>query len=179
MEWEKGSPASISCIYSTKHNSTIIQLVQSKFDIYIVFVPFCMHAPFCWHSINEEWVGAPLIHFNGTSWWPLLWFHYTYIVSTLSCYYEMKEDDACSCVLHSFMGSLRSWGSTSLCWTVYSCIRIPQVIKCAYTKAEITLFIILDWCPHIPIHALITIIKVIYILQYTHWQIQKVVYWVL
>ena len=48
------SPASISCIYSTKHNSAIIQLVQTKFDIYIVFVPFCMHAPFCCHSINEE-----------------------------------------------------------------------------------------------------------------------------
>ena len=42
-----------SCIYSTTHNSAIIQLVQSKFDIYIVFVPFCMHPPFCWHSIND------------------------------------------------------------------------------------------------------------------------------
>ena len=30
------------------------QLFHSKFDIYIVFVPFCMHAPFSWHSINDE-----------------------------------------------------------------------------------------------------------------------------
>ena len=34
-----------------------------------------MHAPFCWHSINDEWVWVPLIHFNGTNWWPLLSFH--------------------------------------------------------------------------------------------------------
>ena len=81
VKWEKVSPAGISCIYSTKHNSAIIQF-QSKFDIYILFVPFCMHAPFCWHNINEEWVGATLIHFNGTSWWPLLLFHNTTIIQS-------------------------------------------------------------------------------------------------
>ena len=47
VELEKVYPTGISCIYSTTHNSAIIQLVQLKFDIYIVFVPFSMQAPFC------------------------------------------------------------------------------------------------------------------------------------
>ena len=41
VDGEKGSPAGISCTYSTAHNSAIIQSFQSKFDIYIVFVLFC------------------------------------------------------------------------------------------------------------------------------------------
>ena len=43
---------------STLQLVTAISSVQLKFDIYIyIFVPFCMHAPFCWHSINDECVG--------------------------------------------------------------------------------------------------------------------------